>query len=66
MILKEIGTKCPRCGSTETVTVSEKNYQAWKTGGMLIQVAFPNLTNSQRERLITGFCDECWDAIFKG
>ena len=32
--------------------------------GALVQRAFPNLTNSEREFILTGITQEEWDALF--
>lgn len=32
--------------------------------GAYIQDAFPMLSVDDRERLISGYCKECWDALF--
>lgn len=37
---------------------------AWKDGKALIQDAFPNLTDSQREFILTGSSDAEWDEYF--
>lgn len=37
---------------------------AWKDGKALIQDAFPLLTNSQREFILTGSSDAEWDEYF--
>jgi hypothetical protein len=50
---------CPECGERTMMEVSLMGYMQWK-GGALIQNAFPNLTNDERELLITGTHSECW------
>jgi hypothetical protein len=42
-----------------------KHYAAYENG-MLIQDAFPLLTTSEREFLITGITDDEWDELFDG
>ena len=54
---------CPKCHSEEVLVLDAKAYTAWQRGE-LIQRAFPSLTSAQRERLITGYCDPCWQAMF--
>lgn len=47
-------------GTGVTVTMSQdqySRYQLWR-GGMLIQDALPDLTDSQREGLMTGLADD--------
>ena len=55
---------CPFCDKKRTITV---DYVALLNGirvynnGTLLQNAFPTFTASEREFLLTGICDECWD-----
>jgi Zn ribbon nucleic-acid-binding protein len=58
-----VGTRCPECKKEQSVEVSAEGYDAWKKGE-LIQRAMPELNAATRERLITGLCPECWDAMF--
>ena len=55
----KIETTCPFCSKKQVVTVKSEDYDKWKNGE-LIQTAFPYLTPSEREALITGICDDCW------
>lgn len=63
-----ITTVCPFCQKPHSVTM---NADAWAKGfkayqdGADIQYAFPFLSVVDRELLITGICDECWNSIFK-
>jgi hypothetical protein len=59
-----VATKCPVCGKTGVLEVSRAGYYAW-INGTLIQRALPGLTKSQREQLLTGIDDACWDRLFK-
>jgi hypothetical protein len=57
-----------RCDITDTiysVVVDKSAYNAWKSGAFA-QDAFPNLTNDQREFLISGTTPAEWDEMFKG
>ena len=47
-----ISTACRHCGWID-----------WQEGE-LIQVALPTLTEGERELLISGTCDTCWDRMF--
>lgn len=38
---------------------------AWKNGEGLIQNLMPYLTSDEREKLMTGYCEECWQDLFK-
>lgn len=50
---------CPICGSTEVVTMPLSGYGAWLRG-TYIQEALPELSDGQRERLMTGICNSCF------
>jgi hypothetical protein len=56
-------TRCPQCQSTQEITVSHQELFNYRNGAF-IQNAFRKLTASQREALLTGYCDKCWDEIF--
>lgn len=43
--------------------VTEQEFINWRNGE-LVQNAFPNLTASEREFLISGMTDEEWDEAF--
>lgn len=58
-----IETQCPNCKKSTPVEVVESEYRSWKAG-QLIQRAMPSLPESDREKLITGTCDPCWDEMF--
>ena len=59
-----IGRECPICGCYHKVLVDEDDYIAWKNGDLLAQEAFPYLTASEREILMSGICRTCWIHIF--
>ena len=50
---------CPVCGKKQVVTVKSEDYDKWENGEP-VQRAFPYLTPSEREALITGICDDCF------
>lgn len=58
-----VTTRCKFCRRDTVVLVDEAGYNAWR-GGELIQHALPELSITQREQLISGTCQPCWDAIF--
>ena len=60
-----ICTICPNCDRVNGVQVNESDYIAWQDGE-LTQIAFPYLSAEDREKLISGFCEDCWDAMFGG
>jgi hypothetical protein len=47
---------------TMEIPVTREQIHEWE-GGTLIQRAMPNLTNIQREFLMTGITDEEWDEL---
>jgi hypothetical protein len=56
-------TRCPNCGHASRVQVNESDYIAWKYDDALVQDAFPYLSAEDREKLITGCCKNCWNAL---
>ena len=54
---------CPICGQEEEVPVYAEDYADWENGE-LIQNAFPYLSATERECLISGMCPACQDKIF--
>jgi len=61
--LVKVVRTCPQCGKEQSLQVNYEEYQNWRDG-MLIQRAFKSLTAGQREILMTGICEPCWDAMF--
>ncbi len=59
----KIGGKCRVTGKYYEVFVDKKDYIAWQYGKNA-QHAFPYLTASDREFIISGFSPEGWDLIF--
>lgn len=55
-----VETRCPGCGSVEVVEVDAQGHAEWRRGER-IQRALPLLSDSQRERLMTGLCGPCWE-----
>lgn len=61
MFIKVETRVCPECGSTSEIMVDWYNHKLWTEGKMLVQDAFPHLTKSERETLMTGYHSKCWD-----
>lgn len=55
---------CPMCQCENTIRIDREGAIKYSEGA-LIQNAFPNLTESERELLLTGICDTCWDLTMK-
>lgn len=59
-----IVVNCPCCGKQSVFDVDK---DVWRKGeiaymnGAKIQDAWPTLSLSQRELLLTGMCDKCWN-----
>jgi hypothetical protein len=53
---------CHICKKSVVIAVSDAQYQAWQNGEV-IQKAMPNLTPGEREILISGICERCFDII---
>ena len=56
-------TSCPICGHANEIEVNEEDYFDW-CDGKLAQDAFPYLSPSEREKLISGICPKCWDKFY--
>ncbi len=54
---------CPACGQIHRLEVPTEGLEAWKAG-TLIQNALPTLNDTQREQLMTGYCQPCWDEMW--
>ena len=55
---------CPQCRKDHTVTVGIDAYGAWQRREGKIQNLMPELTASQRELIMTGICDPCWQEMW--
>ena len=55
---------CVFCGKRWSVDVDAAAYDAYARGAMLAQEAFPKLSATKRECLISGICPHCQDKIF--
>lgn len=55
---------CPVCKEQSYVNVRVSGYDAWKYGGQFIQRALPELSDDDRELLLTGTHPQCWDKLF--
>lgn len=59
----ELECACNHCDYAENILVHESDYIAWHNG-VLIQDAFPYLTDGQRELMISNTCDTCFDKFW--
>lgn len=58
-----VENRCPFCGKKVEVEVEHSQYIEWVQGAM-VQDAFPTLSATNREMLLTGMCPKCQDMIF--
>ena len=54
---------CCFCGKKHSVRVNETDYLKYE-GGALVQNAFPYLTATEREQIVSGMCPTCQKNIF--
>jgi len=59
----KVEVRCPMCGKQYTIIVPHDGFINWRNGGR-IQDCLPTLSNEERESLMTGICDECWDKLY--
>ena len=55
---------CQRCHVKHTVCVRSSDYAYYKKGIKNVQNCFPYLTPGERELLISGLCNHCWEKLF--
>lgn len=58
-----IRTTCPFCGSLNHIHAKQPQFDAWQAGA-LAQDAFPDMSVTDRESLISGLCPDCQALIF--
>jgi len=54
---------CVYCRQPQTMVVAAESLIKFGGGGA-VQKCFPTLTAGQREFLLSGTCDDCWDKMF--
>ncbi len=54
---------CPLCGKLIEFSVGETAYEQYKRGEGYVQELFSQLTDGQREALISGVCEPCFDGL---
>jgi hypothetical protein len=55
---------CHVCNKNHTVILTLQEYDNYYNKGMHIQNAMPDKTPAERELLISGICDYCFNKIF--
>jgi hypothetical protein len=59
-----IQKRCHACGEVFTIMVNKEGYELWMSGKTHIQNALPNLSDDDRELLLSGVCGKCFDKMF--
>ena len=54
---------CYQCGAPQEVVVDDAALRKFRAGGFA-QDCFPYLPAAEREFLISGICDKCWNEMF--
>lgn len=54
---------CIVCHKTTKLTIPRERFDRWQKGEM-VQRAFYYMSSSERELLMTGIHEECWDSMF--
>lgn len=62
-LTKELTCQC--CRKKVVVKVPLEGYLRWRNGLQHIQDAMPQVSEGDREMLVSGICESCFDGIFK-
>lgn len=60
---EKIPCSCPLCGKLSWIFCEVSEWEAY-TAGALAQNAFPNMSTTDRETVISGMCAECQSDFF--
>jgi redox-regulated HSP33 family molecular chaperone len=63
--MQEYEVKCQFCKKVYIIKARPEQIEAWKAGA-LIQNVMPYLSDNDRELLISGTCEPCFDKLFGG
>ena len=69
-----VGMRCQHCDATVTIEVPEESLKAYIEGGVEVNVAFPSMSDADRELLIQArrkqdglfhwyLCPTCWEHV---
>lgn len=59
-----VSVPCKSCKDFIPLEASESSW-VWFELGALVQDAFPDMSPSERELLVSGICGDCFDAMFE-
>lgn len=60
---REVTLICMDCKKSTTLQLTDEQIKRWREGE-LIQNVMPELTEDERELLISGICGKCFDSLF--
>lgn len=60
-----VEVRCTECGEIKSVPFTAAQQAAYAAGGLIQRVA-PNLSEDDRELLISGTCGKCFEKLFEG
>lgn len=60
-----IAVKCRICDKQYFICANEERYIKWQHDEHFIQDLMPDLTPGERELLISGTCEICWNEMFE-
>lgn len=63
MEVRHVLRVCPGCGQDSSLDVDAEHYFQWTINEILIQDAFPELDEDEREQLLTGFHKPCLENL---
>jgi len=55
---------CRYCGITYNILADREDLDSWMNGNGYIQDLLAYLSPAEREPLISGTCDNCWNQMF--
>ena len=55
---------CRYCGITYNILADREDLDSWMNGEGYIQDILAYLSKAERELLISGTCDNCWNQMF--
>lgn len=61
--LVELQMTCPFCGKPSSIVVDKERFERWQAGEH-VQLVWPELTPGERETLISGAHEACFDRAF--
>lgn len=63
-VIRVVTQACVFCGKSGYIDVPFEAFIDWKVKGQFIQDAMPELSDGEREQILTGTHDECFNENF--